>query len=81
MKKIGLMLIAAVVINAASLGEVDYNKKVAFNYCSTLAGVGAATENITRDKYEDICLSLIKYPFNVLPSVAEIRATINQQRY
>ena len=81
MKKIALMLMATVVINAASLAEVNYNKKVAFNYCSNLAGVGATTENITRDKYEDICLSLIKYPFNVLPSVAEIRAAINQQRY
>lgn len=81
MKKIMFLLITTVVINAASLAEVNYNKKVAFNYCSTLAGVGAATENISRDRYEDICLSLIKYPFNVLPSVAEIRAAINQQRY
>jgi hypothetical protein len=79
MKKIALMLMATVVINAASLAEVNYNKKVAFNYCSNLAGVGSATENISMNKYEDICLSLIKYPFNVLPSMEEIRVAINQQ--
>lgn len=75
MKTIITILFIALNLFAISAGELDYNKKIALQYCKNLAYIGASTENVTPNQYFDACLRSYPNTFSQsqAPSMAKIR--------
>lgn len=58
---------------AISSGQLQYNKKIAYQYCKQLSGIGSMTESVTYQKYYGTCLSLCYPAINKRPSMEDIR--------